>query len=231
MDLNAIRARVRKLTGVRMEQLLSPSELDQIINEAYLHVCALGDWSFLYADGTVDTASGTKTYQLPSAVEAVRSVAITSSGDEKRLWRRTLEDFDRYPQWEAEVTSGVPWAWAVRTDTSFDVFPTPDGAYTLTVRGWADVSPLSADTDEPLFDDEFHPVVSLDAAARVLAEEGDDSGRDSRYRREVLSYLLRMGRKYDLPQQAEAARSYAAAGGEQLPGEQPPPEAPASPGG
>lgn len=212
MDLNAIRTRVRKLTGVVMETLLTPTELDLIINEAYLHVCSLAEWTFLYADAALPMVVGQTTYALPGDVATARSVSVTAPTASRALLRpRTLEDLDRFPQWEAEATAGIPWAWAIRSDTQIDVFPAPDSATTaLLVRGWKEVAPLALDADEPVFAAEFHPVVSLDAAARVLAEEGA-APRSARYRNEVVSYLLRMGQRYSLPDPEAPARIYAAA--------------------
>lgn len=214
MDLNAIRARVRKLSGVEMESLLTPSELDQIINEAYTHVCSLAPWTFLKAEAETTVAIGVRIVPLPDPVKLPLSVAMLSPSANRGLLRqRRSEAFDRYPEWEAEPTDGIPWAYAIRTDTDLEVFPTPDSEVTLRVRGWIDVAELVNDTDTPIFAEQYHPVVSLDAAQRVLYEEGDDSGRSSRYREEALTYLLRMGRRYLLDDQEEAARAYAAAGG------------------
>lgn len=198
MDLNALRTRVRKLTGVQMESLLTPTELDQIINESYFHISSLADWTFLYADATQTVASGTNTVSLPDPVATPHTVAVVAPESEQALLRyRRIEDFDRYPQWEAEATDGIPWAWSIRTDSEIEVFPTNDDAsLELKFRGWKRVDKLSADGDTPIWDEEFHPVVSFDAASRVLSEEGDDSGRSERYRIECLSYLKRMGRRY-----------------------------------
>lgn len=213
MDLDALRARVRKLSGVEMESLLSPTELDQIINEAYLHMASLADWTFLYADEEKSLDVGDRVLDLPDPVATPHSVAVVEPASHRRLLRRRrIEDFDRYPEWEAEATEGVPWAWSVRTDDTIEVFPENDDNDTVVkVRGWKRVDPLESDDDEPIFDSEFHPVVSLDAAARVLYEEGDDSGRSARYRAEVISYLMRMGRRYLVEDTELPARVYAAA--------------------
>lgn len=211
MDLTAIRSRVRKLSGVLMVELLSATDLDLIINEAYLHICSLADWSFLYADGSITTTAGTATYPHPSPVSTPQAVAISSPASARALLRqRVIEDFDRYPESEAQATGGYPWAWAVRDHDSITVYPTPSVACTLLVRGWKAVEPLTTVTQQPVFEAEFHPVVTLDAAARVLNEEGDDSGRSEQYREEAVAFLRRMGQRYSLPDPDAAARIYAA---------------------
>lgn len=210
MDLAAIRARVRKLTGVRMEELLSTADLDAIINESYLHICSLGDWSFLYADADIATVGGQATYALPAGVAVPLSVAVAAPAANRGLLRRrAIEDFDRYPTWEADAAGGVPWGWAIRDHQNIAVYPTPGATIvTLRLRGWKKVAPLAAITDTPVFDAEFHPVLTLDTAARVLNEEGDDSGRSEQYRREATTFLLRMGQRYSLPEPDAAAHTY-----------------------
>lgn len=224
MDLNALRTRVRKLTGVQMETLLTPAELDQIINEAYLHIASLADWTFTQDQVETTIGTGDNTFAFPDPITLPFSAAVTSPSDRQGVLRpRRQEDFDRYPQWEAEATSGIPWAWAIRDNTTAEVFPAADQSVTLRVRGWVDVSELAADTDEPVFASQFHPVVSLDAARRVLTEEGDDSGRSQRYQAEATTFLMQMGRRYLLDDTDAAARMYVAAAG-QADGGQPPVE-------
>ncbi len=208
-----MRTRVRKLTGVVMETLLTTPQLDLIINEAYLHICNLAEWTFLHAEEALPMVAGQTVYALPGAVKLPRSVDVTAPAADRTLLRpRPLEAFDRYPAREA--TAGVPWGWAVRSDTEIEVFPPPVADVVLRVRGWKDVVPLAQTADVPVFAEEYHPIVSYDAAARVLAEEGDDSGRSVRYRAEVVSFLLRMGDRYGLPESQKAAAIYAAQVGE-----------------
>jgi hypothetical protein len=53
------------------------------------------------------------------------------------------------------------------------LYPTPDSAYSLTVRGNLDFTELSADSDTPLLQDQFHIVIQMFAIAEALKYQGD----------------------------------------------------------
>ena len=53
------------------------------------------------------------------------------------------------------------------------LYPTPDSAYSLTVRGNLDFVELSADGDTPLLQDQFHLVIQMFAIAEALKYQGD----------------------------------------------------------
>lgn len=194
MDKAALRARVRALTGVQMVELLSNAEIDDWVNEAYREVASLAPWSFLYEDGTVSTAAGTASYALPGTIKVAETVAIPSGANRRLLRRRQLGELDRMPDHMAG--QAVPWAWAAQADGQFEVFPPPDAAYTLKVRGRNRVAELVAETDAPVFDAEFHPAVAYVASVFVFDREGDDSGRADEYLRVAASYVTRMAHRY-----------------------------------
>lgn len=211
MNLAALRSRVRKLSGILLTELLSDTELDQVVNESYRHITTLADWSFVEAKQDLSTAVGVSVYTLGPPVATPRSVSYKSGALRGLLRLRSSEELDRYPAHES--ADAAPWAWAVETDQAIRLHPTPDAIYALRVRGIERVNALSADTDLPAFSEEYHPVIALDTAARVLEEEGDDSGRADRYRAEAVSYLLRMGRRYLVGDEDVAASAYLAGRG------------------
>lgn len=198
MNRSELRARLRTLSGVLMDTLLTDVEANSYLNEAYLAICSLAEWSFSYTEASVPTVAGQGVYALPAGVERVQDVLV----GQVALQRRTVVDLDRYPTFRR---TRAPWAWAPLGDTDVRVFPPPASAgSTVTVRGWASPALLSADTSVPVFEDEFHPVIAYEAAANVLEAEGDDSGRSVVYRGEVGAYLDRMARRY-LPDGGQVA--------------------------
>lgn len=190
MNRAELRERVRVLSGVLMDTLMSDPEADAFVNQAYLTVCGLAEWSFLY---------GTQGHLAAETVPALGRVQDVLH-DGRTLQRRSLVDLDRFPPSRRQ---GAPWAWAPQGDSEVRIFPAPT-AGTVTVRGWTTPAPLASDTDEPVFAVEFHDVVAYEAAASVLEAEGDDSGRTERYRGEVQSFLDRMARRY-LPDGGQVA--------------------------
>ena len=187
MDRSELRERLRTLSGVLMDTLLTDQEADAFLNEAYLALCGLAEWSFLYDE--VATSASSDTTGLPGSLGRVQ--AVLAGG--RALQRRDTLELARYPQ---SRQTGEPWAWAPVGDDAIRVFPTPEEPTEVEVRGWIDVAPMASDAAEPLFASEFHAAVAYEAAANVLESEGDDSGRSERYRGEVMAYLDRMARRY-----------------------------------
>lgn len=211
MTFEELRDRVRELAGVRMPELWSDEQIERVVNEAYLRILSLADWLFLYSTETA-TLTGSSSaaageVPVPQGMAAVRSVAL-SSPQRWELRLRQLEDLDRQPEWQAK---GLPYLWAPADDETVEVWPTPDEGESceLRLRCWKTAAPL--DTGEsPVFAEAFHPAVAFEAAARVLVEEGDDSGRSYQFRDEVAGYLLRMGQRYIVGDWEVPARVYRA---------------------
>jgi len=191
MDLAGYRARVRRLSGLRLESLLPTSDLDAALNEAYRELSGAQPWPQFRFVETVALAAGVGVGTLPVASREVLSVTLLG-GDHARLAQTTVDELDRVDPDE----TGVPAAYALTTPTTVQVFPAPESAATLQVRGRRLPGVLAEDGDEPEFDEEFHPVLALVVAARLLGEEGDTSGRREAYMAEVGDMIGRMKGRY-----------------------------------
>lgn len=199
MNRADLRARLRTLSGVLMDTLMSDGEADAFLNAAYLSLCGVAEWAFLYVEEDATASAGTN--PLPGGIGRVQDVLLADGGDRRLLQRRSTHELARYP---AHRDDGAPWAWAAVGDDGFRLFPGPQESTPVEVRGWIDPTPLEDDTAEPEFSPQFHDVVAYEAAALVLESEGDDSGRSERYRGEVQGYLDRMARRY-LPDGGQVA--------------------------
>lgn len=189
MDRSELIARTRRLAGVRMEALWPHRAVAEEVNDAYRETLALADWPFLYVDATVTTVAGTPQVGLPTTMREVTGLRIDG---ERRLREVTIEELDRLP----DPGEDEPQAYAKVDLDTVRLWPTPDKAYTVSVRGWQQGAALATDVDKPLFDAEFHPVVAYAAAIRILQQEGDDTGRLQHYQQEAGSILARMQKRY-----------------------------------
>lgn len=192
MNLSAIRDRARALSGIRLETLRSDEQVDAVINEAYFEVIGLAQWPFLRASQNVSLSSGTDEFSTPTAFSEVVSATYSDAvGNTIRLSPTTVDEIDRLgPE------DGEPVYYARVNESDFVLWPTPNRSITLSLRGKQSVSSLSLDSDQPVFDEQFHPILAYRAASRLLAEESDESGRADFYQSEANGFFLRMQQFY-----------------------------------
>ena len=193
MNLSSLRDRARALSGIRLQTLRSDEQIDAVINEAYQEVISLSQWSFLRASQQVVIASGVNSFETPTGYSEVTSISYTNDGGNSvRLQSTTIDEIDRLRDEEGPE----PFLYARVTDREFVIWPTPNASITFTTRGKQTVEMLSSDSDEPVFDEQFHPMLAYRAASRMLAEEGDDSGRAEFYQQEANTFFARMQQFY-----------------------------------
>lgn len=185
MNVQQLTERLRRLTGILMDDILSDDQILQMLNESYVEITGLADWPFLHVENSVTVTDG-----VFQTVPVFRSVQSVMSGD-NRLRETTLDDVERYYEPDDD-----PFAYARIDSNRFRVWPTPKTNIQVTIRGVQTPDPLYDSSDEPVFDREFHVVLAYAAASRALAEESDDSGRAQMYIQEAGSILDRMRIRY-----------------------------------
>lgn len=191
MDLAGYRTRIRRLSGLRLESLLSTADLDAALNEAYRELVGAQAWPQFRFEETVAVDAGDRDVTLPLATREIEGVVLLGE-DRARLAETTLAELERLDPDE----EGVPALYARLLPTLMRLYPRPDANVTVQVRGRRLPDPLVLVTDEPEFDEEFHPILAFLVAARLLGEEGDDSGRRESYLGEVGDMLQRMKGRY-----------------------------------
>lgn len=196
MNRGQLTWRTRRLAGLsETDDQADPVYLGEVVNEAYLDLCASQDWSFLRVDTTLNTVAGTRSYALPTAVDRLDSVVHDDAEDGPLLRPRPGRAHDAVVD---EPDQDRPDEYVLRDPNTIELWPTPDAVYTLRLRGFEKPAPLAVDSDTPVFDDRFHPAIPYAAAMAVLEgmprEDGDD--RLDRYERRVGRYLGRMWGHY-----------------------------------
>lgn len=81
-------------------------------------------------------------------------LAVTWVGfeDENRAWYRLIEGIDPVYYTRANINFGWPTRYEIRS--CIEVFPAPQAAYSLWIKGDIGLAPFTADADRPTFDDE-----------------------------------------------------------------------------
>ena len=194
MNLGALRDRARALSGIRLQSLRDDEQVDLVINEAYQEVVSMSQWPFLRGSEDFSVASGQGTFELPTGFSEVVSVTyLDDLGNRERLHRTTIDEIDRLSVDE----DGDPFFYARTNDRTFEIWPVPNKPLQFTVKGKLTVENMRNDNDEPVFAEQFHPLLAYRAASRMLMEEGDDSGRADMYQAEANNLYLRMQQFYN----------------------------------
>jgi hypothetical protein len=187
VNLSDLVDRTRSLSGIRLESIRSDEQIETLLNETYEEILGLHPWPFLRGDETVALAGGSSDVTLPATFRYISAVLA----DDKRLKQTTLDELD-----ELGLEEGEPVLYARVSDRVVRIWPTPPAAVAVKVRGQIEFDRLSGSSSQPEFASQFHAIVAYRAAARLLAEEGDDSGRGQAYQNDAAGYLKRMEEYY-----------------------------------
>lgn len=191
MNLTDLVARTRALSGIRLQSLRTDEQIEQVLNESYQEVLGIQPWPFLRGSQTIALAAEATTLTVPSTFRYLTGVVLTMEGEEYRLRQTTVDQLD---EWDSDEV-GEPQYYARVTDRQLRVWPAPEAAASVLVRGQLEFATLGP-SDSPQFAEQFHPVLAYRAATRLLQEEGDDSGRSESYQLEAAGYLGRMEKFY-----------------------------------
>lgn len=187
MNVAELTDRVRRLTGIRMPDILNDDQILQLLNEAYVELMGLTDWPFLHVQSAVSTASN-----LFDTDGVFRDVQAVISPQGVRLRQTTLSELESYE----EQPDADPYVYARVSDRRYRVWPDVADGTSFTVRGVQSPAELLDPYDAPIFDSEFHVILAYSAASRALSEESDDSGRVKMYMDEAAGILDRMRMRY-----------------------------------
>jgi len=136
--------------------------------------------------------TGVQTCALPisQSFRTLTSVLLTMGSDTERLRQTTIDVIDEYEQDPGETAF-----YARETDRVIRLWPPPRNEAIVEVKGQLEFELLRG-SSEPVFAEQFHPVLAYRAATRMLVEEGDDSGRSESYQLEAGGYFQRMEKYY-----------------------------------
>lgn len=195
MDFQRLQWNARKLAHrtISAPTEWSPADVPDAVNDAYRELCDLERWEFLRSEQSLSTTAGQQRYGLPTPLRTVDSVEDETDSDGGILRPRSGRSRDSI---DRSVDDGRPVEYVLRGPETLELWPTPDDVYDLLVHGWDDVQPLSAPTDTPVFDEEYHWAICYLAALNLLERDDPEDGRLERYETRVSAFLDRMRRRY-----------------------------------
>lgn len=173
MTVDNLVEELRGHLGLDEDELDDPAAL-LLLNRSYWDILNKFPMREKEKVATFDTVDGTALYELPvPSFEAVRLVSIEDLNDEQHTPLNRLTAF-RYEQLYSNSTDteAKPTDY-LREDNCIRFYPTPDDAYTITIRYWANLDDLVAGISEPDIPREWHEVILFGAVWRGYAKLKD----------------------------------------------------------
>lgn len=174
--VNAVLAKLREPSVGTVSSNEYSSLIGTFINDAKRQVEDAWNWDALRTTLTVTTSSGTSNYIVTGIGRRFRNEIINDSTNDDRLLRMPLQWILNQQQLTT-VTNSIPsyyaWNGTNGTDSKLELFPTPNGIYTLYVNVYVPQADLSGDSDVLTIQSE---AVIAGAYARALVERGEDGG-------------------------------------------------------
>lgn len=175
--VNNVLARLRETEVSTMTNAAKlPTLVGRWVNQAKREVEDAFSWNALFTQDDITTVSGTSTYTLSGFGDRYAIQFVLDSTNNNELTATTKFAIERERAFTSD-SNGVPRWWVISGVTSGDpqieLYPTPNGAYTVSVFASVSQADLSADSD--VISVPSWPVV-LQAYALAVSERGEDGG-------------------------------------------------------
>lgn len=177
--VNDVLARLRESSVASVTTNSYSTLIGKFVNDSKRQVEDAWNWDCLYTTIPVTTIAGTSTYTVTGSGRRPKDAVVNDSTNDS-----TLQNVPR--QWIIDqqqlstVQNGQPcyyaWNGTDGTDSKIELWPTPDGTYTIQVNCYASQADLSSDSTVLLVP--YESVVS-GAYARAIVERGEDGGLSS----------------------------------------------------
>lgn len=174
--VNAVLARLREASVATVTTTTYSTLISHFVNEAKRQVEDAWNWEAMNTTITLATVSGTTSYVLTGSGERHKVASVNDSTNKSTLQNVPLK-WILAQQQLSTVQSGNPiyyaWSGSNGTDSKVELFPTPNGVFSLKFNLYVPQIDLSADADVLLIPSE---AVVAAAYARALVERGEDGG-------------------------------------------------------
>ena len=184
--LEAVNSVLRRL---REREVSSVSEssysrlIGDFVNDARNEVENAWNWSSLRTTLTLSTTADIFNYELNGSKNNFNVVDVLNDTTNMFMQYRSGQEFDKLFLTQNPPVKGSPiyYNWngvSADGDTQVDIYPIPDGAYTIRFNVLVRNTDLVADNSVIIVP--FRPIVLL-AFAKAIEERGEDGGNSSQY--------------------------------------------------
>lgn len=162
-------SKLRKATGLQDQDDMSDADGILILNQSYWELMDKYPFKEKEVRVTFPTVAGVRNYNCPTPFEALRHLAILNPQGEAHTPLDQISE-DVYEQ-EYDASSdnqAIPTKY-VREGCQILLFPTPDDAYTITMRYWTTLDNLTSVTG-PNMPQSWHEIILFGAIWRAFIE-------------------------------------------------------------
>lgn len=178
---NDVLIRLRESEVTTISQTPYSKLIGKLINDSKRQVEDAFAWDALGVTITITTASGTSNYVVTGSGYRHQDISVNDTTNRARLNNVPIKWIENQQQL-AQVQNGQPtyyaWNGFDGTDSKVEIWPTPDGIYSLKFNMTVPQVDLSADADV-LTLRAAHEAIVAGAFARALVERGEDGGLNS----------------------------------------------------
>jgi hypothetical protein len=178
--VNDVLARLRETSVSTVTETTYSTLIGKFVNDAKRQIEDAFSWNVLGQTITVTTASSTASYSLTGAGQKFQVMDVINTTSNVGLINISFVDMNRKLNFTPLVNS-IPTEFAfdgvdASYDTKVNLYPIPDGAYTIKFALTVPQATLSSGSTVVLVSD---VLVAQNAYARALVERGEDGGLSS----------------------------------------------------
>ena len=200
--INDVLVRLRETTVSTTTETSYSTLIGKFVNDAKRQIEDAFSWNALGQTITVTTAASTASYSLTGAGQKFQVMDVINTTSNVGLINISFVDMNRKLNFTPLVNS-IPTEFAfdgvdASYDTKVNLYPIPDGAYTIKFALTVPQATLSSGSTVVLVSD---VLVAQNAFARALVERGEDGGLSSSeayllYKAMLADYIALEGTRY-----------------------------------
>ena len=200
--VNDVLIRLRETSVSTVSETTYSSLIGKFVNDAKRQIEDAFSWNVLGQTITVTTASSTAAYSLTGAGQKFQVMDVINTTSNVGLINISFVDMNRKLNFTPLVNS-IPTEFAfdgvdASYDTKVNLYPIPNGAYTIKFALTVPQATLSSGSTVVLVSD---VLVAQNAYARALVERGEDGGLSSSeayllYKAMLADYIALEGTRY-----------------------------------
>jgi hypothetical protein len=200
--VNDVLARLRETSVSTVTETTYSTLIGKFVNDAKRQIEDAFSWNVLGQTITVTTSASTASYSLTGAGQKFQVMDVINTTSNVGLTNISFVDMNRKLNFTPLVNS-IPTEFAFdgvdgSYDTKVNLFPIPDGVYTIKFALTVPQATLSSGSTVILVAD---TLVAQNAYARALVERGEDGGLSSSeayllYKAMLADYIALEGTRY-----------------------------------
>jgi hypothetical protein len=200
--VNDVLVRLRETAVSTVSETSYSSLIGKFVNDAKRQIEDAFSWNVLGKTITVTTASSTSAYSLTGAGQKFQVMDVINTTSNVGLTNISFVDMNRKLNFTPLVNS-IPTEFAFdgvdsSYDTKVNLYPIPDGVYTIKFALTVPQATLTSDSTIVTVSD---TLVAQNAYARALVERGEDGGLSSSeayqlYKSMLSDYIALEGTRY-----------------------------------